>query len=1182
MIPLRRFIFATLLLLTVSAVHAQGNTSSKVSVSFTNASLSDVLWSLESQADLRFIVKSDIAASVHVESINMQGASVTEVLDAVLAGSGLEYKLVDNTVTIVQKAETAPVQEKSRTDEAAPAPAAKERNLGNVPGAGANPQDQARAATGKKITIKGHVMDKSGQILPGAVIIEVGGNNNYTSANDKGDFTLTIREDSEFDVMFQGLKSQRVAVRGRKVIDIVMAEETQTIESAVVTGYGTIAKESYTGSAITVGNATFEDKAIGVFEESIRDNVVGALAVTAGQPGDPGDILLRGFGSLEESNQPLFVVDGVVWEQENASGSENITDNPLTALNSSDIESFTVLKDAASAALYGSRGANGVIVITTKQGKSGEKMRIDFRTINGVSRMTYQPNLVNADEYAELWVEGEMHRMIRDVIGRTTSSSTTQRRMLVEELYGLYGDKTGYTFDGKNFYAWQKLAQQAFNTYYVMPAPNGSYTYYDYFGDDHAKLPNVDWYDAITRTALYTKNTLQVSGGFANIGYYASMEYLDQQGAIKNSSLERYAFRMKLNQNSKNKKFNWSLNNYIAHSTQEGPLYGGTLYMAPMYAANIIPPVVPAYLEDGSYNLAFPNNLLNSNNNPLATADLFRNRRPAITIQLNGNATYKIANWLKWENRAALRWNQVHRRTYYDSSFGGGYMVNGRLYERYNETTKLTAASLLHIDKKFGKKHTISATAGVEMESVDESLLNISAQDFADDSLPYVSGSSSISEFVGEASGTALLSYLSTGSYTYRQRYTVGASFRRDYSSRFAPEYRAGNFWSVSGAYDVSKEKFMRKFRRQINMLKFKGSYGINGSQPSARSYWRNILTATRYDSEAGIISTYRPRPDLTWEGNRIWNAGVDAAIFGNRVTFSAEFFQRKSNNLLRYELVSETSGYRTMLRNTEAGIDNRGFEFTAKGSVIQSKNLKWNIDLNLSTLSSVYYGLDDSYLDSYQRQVIANGLNVHTWYVREFAGIDPESGSCLYWRTDENGNRYKSTSSGPYQYDKQGVPKVYGSIKSNLKYNRFTFDMSFTYGLGHYIFDMLGASYHNNDGSRGTVMDRTMLDRWTPDHTDAKNPLRINAQSRATNTTRYLYKGDYLKLKSARLSYSAPGKFTKLFKASAASVYVQAENAFILCALKNYDPEMTTSGYRHVDRYPTAATYTVGVSVRF
>lgn len=1034
----------------------------------------------------------------------------------------------------------------------------------------------------KIISVKGHVMDKAGLALPGAVVVEVGSTNNYTTVNEKGEFILKIAEDSAFDVILAGMTTQRVQVQGKTLFDIVLKEEIRTLESAVVTGYGTIAKESYTGSAVTVANATFENRAIGIFEESIRDNVVGALAVTAGQPGDPGDILLRGFGSLEGSNQPLFVVDGVVWEQDNLSGSENITDNPLAALNSSDIESFTVLKDASSAALYGSRGANGVIVITTKQGKTGEKMRIDFRTTNGVSIMAYQPDLVNAREYAELWVEGEMNRMIYNVIRGTTSSTLTQRRMLVEELNALYADKAGHNFDGKNYYGWQKLARESFNTYYVMPAPNGSYTYYDYFGDNYDKLPDVDWYDAITRTAVYTKNSLQVSGGFANIGYYASMEYLNQQGTIKNSSLERLAFRMKLNQSAKSKKVNWSINSYAAHSTQDGPLYGGTLYMSPMYAANCIPPVVPAYLEDGSYNLHFPGNLLNSNNNPLATAELFSNRRPAITLQINGDVTWKIAPWLKWENRAAVRWNQTHRMTYYTSTFGGGYMLNGRLQERYNESTKVTGASLLQIDQRFGKNHQLTGTAGVEIEEIDDNLLYLASQDFADDTFPYLSSASSISDYTGTRTGAALLSFISTGGYTLKNRYIMGASFRRDYSSRFAPGYRAGNFWSLSGGWDLSKEPFMRRFRRDINLLKIKGSYGINGNQPAARAYWREIFDTTRYDGEVGVISTYRHRPDLTWEGNTVWNAGVDAAFFGNRLTVGLEFFQRKSNNLLRYELVSETSGYRTMLRNTEAGINNRGIELTVKGTAIQSRKWKWDLNLNMSTLSSIYYGLEDSYLDDGQRQIIANGLNVHTWYLIEFAGIDPDTGYCLYWNTDENGNKYKSTTAGPYKHNKQGVPKVYGSLKSALKYSGLTLDLSFTYGLGHYLFDSMGASLHNNDGSYSVVMDRSMLDRWTPDHKDAANPLRINGQSRATNTTRYLYKGDYLKLNSARLTWAVPNRFAKAMKAVSASAYLQAENAFILCALKNYDPEMTTSGYRQQDRYPTAATFTLGFSIRF
>ena len=1040
----------------------------------------------------------------------------------------------------------------------------------------------AKADKGKIITIKGVVRDASGMVLPGAAILETGSSTNYTATDDKGEFTLKIGENSSFDVMFSGMQTRNVQVGGRTSFSVVLVEELQSIRSAVVTGYGTIAQESYTGSAVTVSASSFEDRSIGIFEEAVRDNVVGALAVTAGQPGDPGEILLRGFSSLESSNQPLFVIDGVVWDQENNSGSDNIMDNPLSALNSSDIESFTVLKDAASAALYGSRGANGVIVITTKKGKLGEKMSIRLRTLNGVTIMRNQPNLVNGDEYAELWVEGEMHRNIHDVISLVTSSSTTARRMLVEELRNLYADKTGYKFDGKNFYAWQKEAQQEFNTYYVMPAPNGSYTYYDYFGDDHAKLPNTDWYKAISRIAPYTNNSLQISGGFENISYFASLEYLNQQGSIKNSSLERYAIRMKLNQDSKKKKLNWGINSYLVHSIQEGPLYGGGLYASPMYAANVIPPVVPAYLEDGSYNLMFPGNLLNSNNNPLAGAEEFDNRRPALTIQLSGTANYKFNKWLSWNNQIALRWQQTHRISYYSSSFGTGYGVDGRLNERYYEETKLTGKSLFHIDRTFNRNHNIKVTAGGEVENRESGIRDLTAVGFASDNFRYINGSSTIGDYTGGGTAFALVSALGTATYTYKKRYILGASYRTDWSSKFSPDNRLGQFWSISAGYDISREKFMSRFRRQINQLKFKGSYGVNGNQPSATTYWREVYNVVRYDGEVGVHSDYRHRPDLHWEGNRIWNVGVDGSIFSDRFTFTLEYFQRKSSELLRYQMVSNTSGYATMLRNTDAGIDNRGWEFSIRGDVIRKKKFKWNMRFNIATLSSIYYGLDDSYLDGYQRQVTANGLNVHTWYYKEYAGINEATGQALYKRVDENGKSYVSTSSGAYKYDKQGVPKAYGAIQNTLRYGRFNFFTSFTYGLGHYLYDQIGASYHRNDGSRTVVMSKEMLDRWTPDHTKASNPLRINAQSRATNTTRYLYKGDYLKLKTARLMYDTPKVFNKKLKITAASVYVQGENIGQLCALKNYDPELSHSGYRHVDRYPTAATYTLGVVVKF
>ena len=1043
----------------------------------------------------------------------------------------------------------------------------------------------ATTAKGKVITVQGHVRGQDGLALPGASILESGTTTNFTLTNEKGDFTIKIREDSSFDVMFYGMQTQNVRVNGRSNITVTLREEMLAIEDAVVTGYGTIAKESYTGSAVTVTSSAIDGKAIGSVEEIIRSSVVGALGSASGQPGESGEIMLRGFGSLEGSNQPLYVIDGMVWDQESVSGSDAIASNPLASLNPSDIETFTVLKDAASASLYGSRGANGVIVITTKSGKNGEKMRIDIETTNGFATMTGRPEITTGREYADLWVEGRMHQLINNYIG--TFATSNQRALLVEELKLLYGDKAGYTSsNGNNFYAWQKQARQDFNTKYMIPATNGGYNMYDFFGEDYSKLPNTSWYDEVTRVAPFTKNTIAVRGGFQSVNYYTSMEYFNQQGTVINSGLERYSMRMKFNKDKKNAFFNWGFNSYVAYTTMTGPQQGGLLYASPIYAANQLPSVVPARLDDGSYNLRFPDNLLNSNYNPLAGVEGYLNSRPQVNITIGGHARFKLTEWLKWNNQLSIYYYNFRRKSYSSSDWGGGYSAHGSLSERTVNRRRLTGKSSLMLNKSFRPGHNIEAVLVGEFEDLDYKVSDISAEYFGNDDLPYLSNSSRVTGYSGGGYANSMMSVVANGTYDYKKKYILGASFRQDRSSRFSPAHRVGNFWSVSGAYDIAKEPFMRRFRRQVTALKVKASYGINGSDNGAgRTNWRNLYGTTRYADNIGVYSSYRNREELTWEGSRIWNAGVDAAFFRNKLQITAEAYHRRSDNMLQNVYVSKASGYHTMLMNTDAGIDNKGLDFTAKWDVVSTNKYSVNLSANLSRLKSVYYGIQTQYLDGYSRQLIASGLPVTTWYLRDFAGVNKDTGQAMYYNRDENGDWYinSGTGSAPYRTNKQGAPKWFGSFKANLRYGRFELSSDFTYGFGHYVYDYLGALRIATNGSGvNYTIAASQLDRWTPDTPNGKNVLRINGGGVDSRSSVYLHKGDYLKVKNLKLTYRVHKHLYRKLGMDFARIYVQVDNLHTFSELKGYDPESSHHGYVRPDRSPTSRTVTTGIYMRF
>ena len=1042
------------------------------------------------------------------------------------------------------------------------------------------------AALQQERVIRGTVSDQSGELLIGVGVLVHGTLRAvYTDTDGKYEIKVPANRDT-LAFKYFGMQDLLVAIGGRDVVNATLKESAQQLEEVVVTGYGDIAKEAYTGSAQVIGAQKISSRSVASFEDALRGLSTGTLVMGGGQPGEGKTMRLRGVGSLEASSQPLIVVDGVVWEDENLSGTSDNPSNILNTLDPSDIANVTLLKDAASASLYGSRGANGVIVITTKREVLGEDMSVSLNLQQGFSRMLYQPDLANGPEYAEVWVEGQMNRLIQDDITQKTgiTGAAALRSALVNELNGLYGDKVNYLYDGKNFYEWQKMARSDFNALYQMPTSEGYYRNYDYFGEDKDKLPNTNWFDIISQPAPFTKANLTLRGSGKSIAYYSSFGYYNQQGTILNSELRRYSIRMRASATDRKKLVNWSINNYISYTNQTGPNTNAGLYNSPQYGAVVLPPVIPAKLEDGTLNYHFPENMLNTNHNPLASALLNQLQKPSINISLSGYLRLNINKWLTFRSDAALAYLGFRRRFYYDKDFGTGLIVNGQLTERDLHRTKLVSKNLFFIDKKWGNVHKINITAGTEFETLKYRYIEAIGQGFGSNDLPYLSNAASVRGIAGGGYDWALFSLVSKIDYSLYNKYHLSGSIRRDNSSYFAPEYRGGTFWSVSGAYDLTKERFMRPLAATLSSLKFKGSYGINGTLPRSRASWLESYPTNRYGEAPGVYSSYSESPDLSWEGNRIWNVGVDFSLFRNRVSVTAEYFDRKSKNILYNYYVSMTSGYYTMLRNLDAGIKNSGFEFEINFAAIEKSRLTWDINFNLSTLKSVYYGLQTTQLDDRSRQVIRSGTPLYTWYLKEYGGIDPDSGRILFKAYDEEGNPYLTVDTGNASYllVGQGLPKVTGGLNSNLTWRNFSFGLLFTYGWGHHIYDRLGALRTSRDGAGNNSIAKSQLDRWSPENTIATSPMRVNYSSITQRTTRFLYKGDYIKLKNVKFEYIIPRSFTNKLKIGRVSTFIQAEDPLIFTYLKDYDPEMSLDGYRNQDQYPTGGIYTIGLNINF
>ncbi len=1123
------------------SVQANGFAQKIAVVKYINASIEEVFDDLKNQTGYGILYKKHEIDSKMRVSLELKNADVQKVLNEVLEGTGLVYVIQDEVIVIYK----APLLSESQQ---------------------------------QKHRVQGKVSDEKGNPLPGVSVV-VKGTTLGVATDVNGAYSLEFEgSDAVLVYSFIGFNSQEVNVAGRSQINITLQEEQVGLEEVVVTGYGTITKEAYTGSAAVVSSKKIEERAVASFQDVLRGNSPGTLVTGTGQPGVNNAIRLRGISSMNASNSPLYVIDGMILDVTNMSGDTDFATNPLNTINPSDIESVTVLKDAASASLYGSRGANGVIVITTKQGKERDKPLYSLDMQFGASKPFYasRPDFVNKDEFVELWLEGEMHYQI---------SRKTSDEEFFSEVKKLYADKENYQISGRNYHDWYQYAQEQFNDHFKIGNPEGGYYDYDFFNGDEDKLADVNWFDEVTRTAPFQKFNFSVQGGSNAMNYYASLGYLNQEGILIGSGLKRYSLKMNLSSKPKNTLIHWGLNNTLSYADQAGPRANANGYAMPQYTAFAIAPVAPVYLDDGSYNLQLPKGV-NNNNNPVAVSETNTYERPQTKIMTSGWMQVNFTDWLYLNSRANLDYTHARRREWRNKDFGDGNSVNGSLYERDARKTKLSNTNLLHFNKSFNEIHNLNAYVGTEVEDVKYEYVMAEGINFPTNDTPYLGAAATPESIGGSGSGYGMFSLLSSVSYSMDGKYYLSGSFRSDESSRFAKEHRKGNFWSVSGAWRISREAFMEHVSF-VNDLKIKTSFGTNGTLPSEYYAWQALYAfGSDYMGQSGAVIPDIPNRELTWEENKVFNIGFDARLFG-RISLGLEYYNRTTQNLLQEFPVSSTSGFTKKLINSAASLKNSGIELDLNVQIIQDKQINWNVNLNLASLHNEFSGLETDIISGSSTQIRRNGESMYTWYMPEWAGTDPETGEQRWFYTDEAGNNAitKDFDEAEKRILGKGLPTLTGGFSNTLSWKDLELSFLFTYALGHKVMDYTGRSASKNDGYRDyRSIERDQLDRWTPDNPTGKNPIRVNTSSTwdRYKSSRYLHKGDYLKMKNIKLQYSMPSSFTELLKLSSANVFVQAENLFVLSALKGFDPEISLSGFRYPHQYPTATTYTLGVKVNF
>lgn len=997
--------------------------------------------------------------------------------------------------------------------------------------------------------INGTVTNTDGTPLSGASILEKG-TTNGTLTDFDGKYSIRVAPDAVLVVSYLGFATQEIMINGQTVISVVMTEDATGLDEVVVTAYGTSNKRSFTGSAKKVANETLTRTASASFETALQGNVSGVNVYTTGQPGGSSNIQIRGVGSINGLTQPLYVLDGVVINSDNNSrigGNGAVTNiNPLSTMNTDDIENITVLKDAAAASLYGSRAANGVVVITTKKGKSGET-ELTFNTEMGLTRNLTEEETITNQQFKELWQEGQLHQYIQNNENG--------------EFVRVYGDNNLYT-------NYQNLAKNDYESIYGVANVNS------------------DWLDAIYRAGSIQKYGLSARGGNENTTFYMSGDYLDQEGTIIKSDYKRYSGRINL----ENKAKDWltmGVNLSVAKSERNTGQYDGTYAggLNPLYMARVLPQAAPIYDPDGYEGIAGLPNQIEKNANPIGVIEVGQYINNEFRVRGDVFTEINILKDLKFKTTFGID-HQTNEESLYDNKeFGaGGGRWNGVLYVAQGEVFQNTSSNLLTYSRQIGK-HEFGGLLGFESQVSKMKSIRNAGYDILDSELLSSSSISTLWSWSGYSENYSLLSYFSRFNYNYDQKYYLSASYRRDGSSRFGKDTRWGDFWSVSGGWIATEEDFIDI--EALNYLKLRASYGTNGNLPpefyAALAFFNT--DGKGYGGESGLSYGQLANPDLSWELSNNFNIGFDAVFF-NKLNMTMEYFSKYTKDLLLNIPVSGTTGFSNQLQNF-GEMKNSGWELELAYTPIDKEVFSWNSRVNLTLLSNEITKLKGDLVPSYSSRygqdplIVKEGESLNSFYLRDYAGVDETNGSAQYYVL-ENGKRTgeitTDAENAGFGIFGNALQDVQGGFYNQFVYKDFSLDFLFTFGIGGKAYDRT-AFKRDDDGFAPQFTNTTaQLNPWNPNNPDSNVPIRINGNTSFSNdvSTRHLYSADYLKLRSLKLSYNLPR--LKLIKSG--TVYVQGNNLLLFTELNDYDPEAIVNGVNFF-QVPTATSILLGLQIK-
>lgn len=988
-------------------------------------------------------------------------------------------------------------------------------------------------------TVTGKVTDSSSSPLQNASIqakgVSIGV---YTNAD--GNFSISVPPSVQTLIVSSvNFESKEIDVSSANDVSVILKSATGNLSEVVVVAYGSQKRLNVTGAVSTVKGSDIADKPFTSIDKALQGLAPGVQSTSAsGAPGSATNVRIRGIGSINASAAPLWVIDGVIATIGDLS-SATTTANALSGLNPNDIESITILKDAAATSIYGSRAANGVILVTTKKGKAGKTI-LNVSAEGGANSIAYR-----SDDNKSL-------------------TSLQTQTLLRESVIN-----AGYAGDNDEADDFIKNA---------LGIPK-NYT-----------KTNTDWYKAVTQNGNQQQYNVSLTGGNEKTQFYTSAGLFNQKGTVIASDFKRYNGSLSLT-NKPNDKLTFTTGLNGSFSIQHTPTNSGA-FSNPVIASYFLVPWHSPYNDDGSlrYGDNDPDGQFPANGgpfNPLAVASLDNTTLRQINFRGYVSGEYNILPSLKFTSRYSAEFLTVQEDLYENPIYGDGQTNGGFGIASNRRVFDWTWSNVLDYKQALNKDGDIyiDLLGGVESQYYNNYLLQSQAQVFPGIlNLRYLSVAATPTGTFSLPDENATSSYLSNLVLNFKDRYVITGSFRRDGSSVFGANHRWGNFYSVGGTWNISEEDFLRD-SKFINLLKLRASYGENGNSLGFGQY-EALATygfGHTYQSQVGSAPENVGDSNLTWEKNKIADVGLDFTLLNNRINGSFDYYNRTTSGLLIAVPFSGTSGFASQLFNV-GSIRNRGYEITLGGKPVVTKNFVWDLQFNLAHNTNKVTEL-------YKGNAIPNGLfniteghDVQEFYIPLWAGVDPQNGDPLWYTDEKHSATTNNTQDAPYLLTgKSASPKYFGSLMNTFTYKGVSLSAQFYYNFGNYIYDTWD-SYSMSDGGYIGFLNQftSQLNRWQKpgDVTNVPKPVFGGNLNSNQASTRYLYNGNYVRLRDIQLAYSLPKSVLQKVNISSASIYVRGTNLFTIVKdkLLPLDPE---TGIQSVNDFDIFIPKTILAGIR-